>query len=127
MRRHLPVIIWMFGLYLVTTLTAGFDIEPSNLLQVIWNEVQHVVIHVFGYAVQVWLIAHALGPATRSNRGRTAAVLIGLGLVLGIGQEVLQTLVRAELRLLPSIFDLVTDTAGAWLGLRIYNRGQGGS
>jgi len=49
-------------------------------------------------------------------------VLLITALLLGVGQEVLQSLLRGRIRLLPSLFDLFVDTSGAAVGLLLYTR-----
>jgi hypothetical protein len=57
-------------------------------------------------------------------RTRRVAIILGLILVLGLGQEVLQSAIRREVTLLGSSWDLLVDLGGASAGLAAYARSE---
>ena len=93
-------------MYTITGLSeAG---PPLNLV-----ESQHIIIHFFGYALLALLMIIAFPPETR----RVIVVLLGLALLIGVGQETIQSIARRRLYLGPSLFDLGVDLSGAAVGL----------
>jgi hypothetical protein len=109
-------VVWLITLYVATALTAGVDASPEGGLALILFEARHVVMHSLVFAVQAWLIARALRVPHSHGAPRTGTLLVTLVLTLGIGQEVLQSLYRCEIRVLPSLWDLVVDTMGGIAG-----------
>jgi VanZ family protein len=114
--RRLASILWMAALYVATLINEMFRVGPEDLLLF---EAQQIIVHTVSYAVQAWLIASAVNaPAT---------ALIGLAVVIGLGQEVLQSLVRGFILPLGSLVDLIVDGAGAALGLWLLGLWRGRS
>ena len=109
-------IAWLVTLYVATALTAGVDASPEGGLALILFEARHVIMHSLAFAIQAWLIAHALRLPSSKNAIHNGLLLIALVLILGIGQEVLQSLYRQEIRMLASLWDLAVDTAGGAAG-----------
>lgn len=111
-------LLWMLALYTVTALAANLTpaLKPAVL------EVRNVVSHATAYAVQIGLVAGAYGWPRRALAARERRCLLALALALGVGQEALQTVLRARAFPLNSLFDLLVDVTGAALGLWIMAR-----
>ena len=124
MHKIIPAIVWLIIMYTATALTAGIDAAPEGGRELVLFEARHIIIHALGYAVQIWLIAFALGSLSQYDLRCVTLVLMGLALAVGIGQETIQSVIRAEIYVLASIFDLAVDAAGAGMGLWVYNRLQ---
>jgi VanZ family protein len=120
--KHVIVYLWMAAMYGGTLIAALFfhsKLAPPIL------ELRNVVIHSTGYAVMAGLIVWALAATERFERKRTLAVLAGVGLLMGIGQEILQVVLRNRVFLGNSLFDLGVDTAGVCLCvLLLYRRAR---
>lgn len=114
--------VWLVMLYIATALTAGVDATPERSTEQILFEMRHIAMHLLAFAVQAWLIAHALRPAGDLETKRSGLWLVVLVLVLGIGQEVLQGLYRHEMRTWASLWDLTVDTSGGAIGWWWYRR-----
>ena len=110
-KYRIASITWLIALYVATALTAGIDNTPEGNLARLLFEARHVLMHALVFAVQAWLIAHALRLPDNRNTMRKGLWLILLVLILGIGQEALQSLYRSEVRTLASLWDLAVDTA----------------
>ncbi len=108
--------VWLVMLYIATALTAGVDARPEGGFDLILFEARHGVIHLLAFAVEAWLIACALRLSGNSGTERDGIGLIVLALVLGIGQEALQSLYRHEVRVLASLWDVAVDATGGALG-----------
>lgn len=76
-----------------------------------------MAVHTASYAVQAALIAWAAGSPPRLLGRSEVWVVLATALALGIGQEVLQTVIRVQAYPLNSLFDLGVDVSGAALGL----------
>ncbi|HPV08267.1 MAG: VanZ family protein [Aggregatilineales bacterium] len=119
MIRYLLVYLWLIAVYVVTAITATNNIlpVPPELL-----EARNIIVHATTYAITGVLLAWAGDrPGQRFDAGALLVLLI-TALLLGVGQEVLQSLLRGRIRLLPSLFDLFVDTSGAAVGLLLYTR-----
>ena len=114
--------VWLVMLYIATALTAGVDATPEHSAERILFEVRHVAMHLLAFAVQAWLIAHALRLTGDLETKRSGIWLIALVLVLGIGQEALQGLYRHEIRTWASLWDLTVDASGGAIGWWWYRR-----
>lgn len=102
-------------MYLVTAAVTRIDIRLAPPLL----EARNIAIHLTGYAVLGLLVtASTQTPLTRRDR----LVILGAALALGLGQEVLQSILRSQIFLANSLFDLGVDTAGAWLGAWLFTR-----
>lgn len=119
--RKLIPILWLAVMYLGTALTAGIDAAPSGGLARAAFEGRHIIMHALAYAAQVWLAAWAVS-ASDSDVSGAVLILLAMGLAIGAGQEALQTIVREELRLTASLFDLAVDGLGAVIGWWLYHR-----
>lgn len=117
-RRHLLPILWLIGSYIATVVMEVIGPPPDNR---ILFEARHIAIHTAGYAVQIWLIARALD-LPRTLPGRERVGLIALAAVFGVGQEVLQSVMRSRMALLASAFDVGVDSMGAALALWLFSR-----
>jgi hypothetical protein len=120
LRRLLPF-AWLAALYLVTSLTATLktDIDPTLL------EFRNVAIHATAYAIQFALVARAVFDGERRPEGPDTLILLGTALALGVGQEILQAMLRQHVYPVNSLLDLTVDVAGAGLGLWIAGRRAG--
>jgi VanZ family protein len=120
-RTVLPF-LWMGFVYVGTTGLAGLDPRPCCGAARALFEIRHVLTHLASFAIQVWLICLAVRLPTGGRLTRWAGLLIALGLLLGLGQETLQTLLRHNLSALDSLWDLAVDLIGSTLGWLIYTR-----
>lgn len=109
----LPSLVWVITIYLVTGLSESLP-SPDLL------EVQRIIIHTLGYAFLGWLMVIAREPRPI----RVGLILVGLALLVGAGQEILQSLSRGRVYLAASLFDLGVDGIGAALGLLLGARWQ---
>lgn len=120
--KHGPVYLWMAAMYGGTLIAALFfhsKLAPPIL------ELRNIVIHSTGYAVLAGLIVRALDAPQRFEQKHALMVIGGTALILGIGQEVLQVVLRNRVFFANSLFDLGVDTAGACLCvLIIYRRAR---
>jgi VanZ family protein len=114
-RRMIPSLVWLVAMYTATGLS-----EAAPPLALV--EAQRIALHTAGYAVLGLLMARAFHP----RPARIALGLLGLALVAGLGQEVLQSMARGHVYLSPSLFDLGVDGVGAALGLWIVARWRRG-
>ncbi|MBN1428388.1 MAG: hypothetical protein JXB07_08385 [Anaerolineae bacterium] len=119
-RYQIASIVWLIVIYIVTALTAGVNASPEGGLALILFEARHVVMHSLIFAVQAWLISHALKLPGDLHTRHNGLRLLTLILLLGIGQEALQSLYRQEIRVLPSLWDLAVDVAGGAVGWGVY-------
>ena len=117
--KRLAAPLYLVLVYLATTLAAMFSrshLAPALL------ELRNVLIHSSAYLLLAVIVRWSAdrwgGPLPR----RDWFVLLGLALSLGIGQEVLQLVIRARAFPVNSLFDLMVDTTGAALGLWIVDR-----
>ena len=124
MRRLLLPAGWLVAIYVVTVLFDNITPPPEDFWQRVWFETYHVLAHGFVYAVQAGLIAGAVYLAAADIRPRTRAFLVILSLILllGFGQEFLQSSLRREVTVLGSAWDLLVDVGGASVGLAAYAR-----
>ncbi len=123
-RRILIPAGWLIAIYLITVLSEDFRPPPENFWQRLWFETYHVLAHGGVYAIQAGLIAGAvrLAPADIRPRARSAILIVGLIAVFGLGQEVLQSVLRHEITLLGSTWDILVDASGAAAALWAYAR-----
>lgn len=129
MLKYLPAIIWTLALYTGTTLTAGQALVPpmtqeATVEQVriawFWFDFQHVILHTAAYGVLAGLLAlPAWDSKTRREQFSLLAIFLVVVLIVGLGQETIQTVIRWEVRLVDSLGDLVSNLAGAALALGI--------
>jgi VanZ family protein len=117
LRRLLPF-AWLGALYLVTTVTATLkmNIDPTLL------ELRNVAIHAAAYAIQFALVARAVFGGGRRPERRDIPILLGTALALGVGQEILQAVLRQRTYPVNSLLDLTVDVVGAGLGLWVATR-----
>lgn len=127
MLRFLPAITWTLALYAGTTLTAGKALAPAIAheatteqvkLAWFWFDVHHVVLHAAAYGVLGGLLAlTARANRTRRERISLLVAFLVIILIVGLGQEAIQTAIRWEVRLADSMGDLVSNFSGAALSL----------
>lgn len=115
-KHRLVPITWLIMLYIGTALTAGVDTSPKGGVALIIFETRHVIMHLLAFAIQAWLIGYGLGMSSDHHNRSIGIWLIMVVLILGIGQEALQSLYRHEIRLLASLWDLTVDTTGGVIG-----------
>jgi VanZ family protein len=121
LRRLLPF-VWMSIIYAGTSGLAGLDPRPCCGIAQVLFEARHIVTHLASLGLEVWLISRAVALSGGTKVTRQVAVVLGLGLALGLGQEILQTLLRHELELAGSAWDLAVDLVGCVLGWFVYQR-----
>jgi VanZ family protein len=112
----------MVVVYVGTTLLNGADPAPCCGIERLLFELRHVLTHLVTFGFEVWLLSRAVGLPGSRRIARDPAILIAVGLALGLGQETLQTLLRHNLALLDSLWDLAVDLGGSALGWWLYNR-----
>lgn len=128
MRKYLPAIVWTLALYAGTTLTAGKALVPLVAQDAtaeqaraawFWFDFQHVVLHAAAYGVLAGLMALPITCKTRRERLSLLVVFLSVILVVGLGQEAIQTAIRWEARLADSLGDLASNFTGATLTLGV--------
>lgn len=119
MIRHVLVYLWLLAVYVVTALTATNNILPVPLELL---EARNIIVHATTYAITGVLLAWAGDRPGQRFDTRALLVLLITALLLGVGQEALQAVLRGRIRLLQSLFDLFVDTGGAAVGLLLYTR-----
>jgi hypothetical protein len=136
MCKYLPAAAWTVALYAGTMLTAGKAFIPvvaqdATVDQVraawFWFDFQHVVLHAAAYAVLAGLLAlPAWGKKTRKEFVSLLVVFLSVVLIVGLGQEAIQTAIRWEVRLADSLSDVASNFGGAGfcLGIVSANRWQ---
>lgn len=117
--KRLTAPLYLGLVYLATALVAMFS--RSHLLPAVL-EVRNVLIHSSAYLLLALIVRWSADRWDGRLPRRDWFVLLGLALSIGIGQEVLQTLIRARAYPINSMFDLLVDTTGAALGLLIVDR-----
>ncbi|HEC21926.1 MAG TPA: hypothetical protein ENI95_03300 [Chloroflexi bacterium] len=126
MRRYLPALLWLSAMYTLTALTADLNPSPEGGIELVLYEGRQVTLHLAAYAIQAGLLAFALNGRLSLTSG---VKLMGLILLIGLGQETIQALLRGRVLAGASAFDLGVDMAGAavglWLAGRILPEGGG--
>jgi len=117
---------WTLALYIGTALTAGQALTPATApdataeqIQQAWLcfELEHVILHAAAYGVLVWLIALPNGGELRKGRTYLLATLLAISVTIGLGQEIIQSIVRWRIHFANSLMDLVSNASGAGLTL----------
>jgi hypothetical protein len=117
-RRILPALAWLILIYVVTVLSEGFAPPPTEFWARVLFELKHVAAHSFVYGVQAVLIEAGLRRAAPESLDRPSArPVVALIIALGLGQEVLQSLLRHKVTVIGSAFDLATDGTAAALAI----------
>jgi VanZ family protein len=112
-------------LYIATAVLARLDTShlPPALL-----ELRNVFIHGCAFCILALLIRWSAGLTGRPLTPPETRLLLLLALGFGVGQEVLQTVIRQRAFPVNSLFDVCVDTTGAglglWLGSRLHPRFQ---
>lgn len=121
MRRHLLLYLWVITLYIVTAVTTLVDVLPVPPQLI---EVRNIAVHFSAYAVLGALLGWAVGePGQRFSSGEWAVLLV-TALLLGLGQETLQTVLRDRIYPLNSLFDLFVDVCGVAAGLLLVSHAR---
>lgn len=95
------------------------------LLRLLSSELAHVVGHLFLFSMLVVIVLEVFQPLLN---GRTALLVTGMIVAVGLGQEFLQLIAKGRGFGGPEVFDLGVDLAGGALGwqltrwLRHYSR-----
>lgn len=107
------LILWIGFMYLATVINewTATDI-PSPFL----FELAHVIIHALGFAILALLVIWA---AEKSEKMLLAILFAAL--IVGLGQEVIQSVMRSAINPGLSLFDLLVDSVGAMLGMGVMN------
>lgn len=128
MRRYLAAIAWTLGLYVGTMVTAGKAFIPTVAQEAtaeqirmawFWFDFQHVILHAAAYGVLAGLLVLPAGDKTRREQLSLLVLLLSVILMVGLGQEAIQTAIRWQLRLADSLGDLATNLLGAALALGV--------
>jgi hypothetical protein len=128
MRKYLPAIVWTLALYAGTTLTAGKALVPLVAQDAtaeqaraawFWFDFQHVILHAAAYGVLAGLLALPAWGRTRRARLSRLVIFLSVVLIVGLGQEAIQTVIRWEARLADSLGDLASNFTGAALTLGV--------
>ena len=123
--KRLAAPVYLILMYVATAATALLDTSrlPPTLL-----ELRNVLIHSSAFLVLALVVRWSAGILDRLLTPSETRLLLLLALGLGIGQELLQTLIRQRVFPVNSLFDLCVDTGGAalglWLGSRLLTRLQ---
>ncbi len=112
---------WMVALYVGTALIAGKDPRPPGGLQLVVFEARHIITHTVVYAIQAWLLARAAVHDRPEELRRSLPLWLAMTILIGVGQEVLQNVLREFIRFWPSVFDVATDGVGGALGLWLFS------
>jgi hypothetical protein len=129
MMRYLPAILWTAAIYAVTAVTAGKMVVPqvapdatAEQIRQAWLlfEIKHVILHAAAYAALAWLL---MLPHAGRHPTRIGLAVCCVILVTGVGQELIQALVRWDLRPGNSLLDIISDSAGAALALLVRRGG----
>lgn len=128
MRKYLPAVGWTLALYAGTTVTAGKTLVPlvtqnATTEQVraawFWFDFQHVILHAAAYGVLAGLMALPAWGKTRKQHLSLLVVFLSVVLLVGLGQEAIQTVIRWEVRPADSLSDLASNFTGATLTLGV--------
>jgi hypothetical protein len=126
MLRYIPAVLWTLALYAATAATAGQAVVPQVALDAtagqIWQarllfELKHVIMHAAAYGALAGLLMIPHGSRKRSDLSPACLVVFCIVLTIGAGQELIQTLIRWDLRPGNSLLDIISNGAGAMLGL----------
>ena len=129
LKRYLPVTFCLILIYLMTAATSGQNIAPdlgsdASIVEVerAWRifEFKHIIIHASGFALLAWMILQSIPPSNRLHL--TVLLLI---LVFGLGQEMMQSLLRWDVRPLNSALDIASDLGGGLVTVLFSDRGLG--
>jgi len=128
MPRYLPAMAWTLALYIGTALTAGQALAPTTApdataeqIQQAWFcfELEHVILHAAAYGVLVWLMALPNDGERRKRRVYLLVNLLAISVTIGLGQEIIQSIVRWQIHFANSLMDLVSNAGGAGLTLAV--------
>lgn len=128
MPKYLPAILWTVALYFGTAITAGQPLVPrvpqdATTEQIstawFWFDFQHVILHGAAYGVLAGLLAWPAWGKSRKSYLFRLVVFLSIILIVGLGQEAIQTAIRWEMRLGDSLGDLASNFGGAALSLGI--------
>jgi hypothetical protein len=109
---------WLVLIYVVTVLSEGLDPPPTEFWARVLFELKHVAAHSFVYGVQAVLLEAGLRRAVPESLDRpSAGPVIALIVAFGLGQELLQSLLRNKVTVIGSAFDLATDGTAAALAM----------
>lgn len=116
--RYLPALLWMVLVYAFIAFTARTGPPPPPFsLRLVLGELRHGVAHTLVFAVQAALIVWPLLAQGHRLTRRDVALVLGTALLIGIGQEVLQAVLRDRAYPISTTLDLLADVGGAALGL----------
>ena len=126
MLRLVPATIWTIILYGLTLATSGLPIGPTFQPQatayeiqkgVWWFEFNHAVLHAATFAVLAGLLVFAHRAPLADKRHVMIPVILLASVLVGIGQEALQSAAREHIVLGNSLFDIACDVTGSALCL----------
>jgi hypothetical protein len=132
MARILPGTAWTVFLYGATVATAGIPIGPHLDHAVTAEQIMegrilfegsHVFMHAGAFAILAWLLVMTQPAYDRAWLLELLVILFYVAVAVGLGQEAIQAWMRQQVHLMNSSLDILSDAAGAWLGLRVYYGG----
>lgn len=116
--KRLAAPLYLVLLYLATAATALLDTALSPALL----EARNILIHSGAFLGLALVMRWSAGLAGRPLAGWEVRLLLLLALGFGLGQEVLQALIRLRVFPVNSLLDISVDTTGAALGLWLGGR-----
>ncbi len=118
------VLVGLWVLFIATPMGWVFSFSPvlRRLFDTIfYAEWVHVAAHIILFSLLGFGFNWARG---RVGRGPALVLTVGLALLVGLVQEILQMISRGHLFGAASLYDLVVDMVGAALGYAVYRARQ---
>jgi hypothetical protein len=122
--RFVPSLLWLGTLYLFTAITAPMAVAPklppnptpAEFRRMVYTfELWHFAAHALAFAIGAALLFYAM-TATQSPKAIIWAVFVPIMLV-GLGLEILQALIRLNIDLQNAAVDLIADGFGTGVAL----------
>lgn len=112
-RDHMLIILWVLALYGATTVQFLLRTDLA-----VWQiELRQIALHLVAYGAGGWLMARAW-----HGLPHWMLAVVGMAVLLGGGQETLQSVLRLAVQVGPSLFDLAVDALGAFIAVMVFNR-----
>jgi hypothetical protein len=125
-RKLLPFFLITL-VYVGVVVAEGHDPSPPAFTAARFLfEARHTLAHLATFGLEAWLVARAVD-LPRDRSWHILAGLIGVGVALGSGIEILQVSRRMDYDLWGGLWDIITDGIGAGLGCFIYWRRMSGA
>jgi hypothetical protein len=115
MRARLWLLLWLLGILFPLAWLGRFSAAYRRTFNAIFEPAwMHVVMHAALFAGLAFLLVLAFQIPLNRN---TAVTVIGTILLVGVFQEVLQSISTGQFMVLPALFDLCVDLTGGLAGL----------